>query len=156
MAVASAAFHNSAQRLDPPKCHANTREAVLRSIMDWITNDAKPADVDPLAERRRGGRQVGDRAVHCGAVRADGCPARKLFLFRTDSTRNKIKPLVATLAYQLALNVPGAREAISSAIEHDPLIFDRSFESQFTSLIMDPFSQTRILRPPMRIHHDVL
>ncbi|KAF9479906.1 hypothetical protein BDN70DRAFT_932228 [Pholiota conissans] len=34
--VASAAFHNSAQRVDSPRCHPNTRVAVLQMIYDWI------------------------------------------------------------------------------------------------------------------------
>lgn len=65
-------------------------------------------------------------------------PLASFFFFRTDSSRNRIRPLVATLAYQLALNIPEARESISSAIEHDPLVFDRSFESQFTHLVIEP------------------
>ena len=30
------AFHNSSERFDPPKCHPNTRVAVLTEIMEWI------------------------------------------------------------------------------------------------------------------------
>ncbi|PPQ79263.1 hypothetical protein CVT25_002733 [Psilocybe cyanescens] len=35
-AASPAAFHNSNDRRDPPKCHPNTRVAVLKKIMDWI------------------------------------------------------------------------------------------------------------------------
>ena len=35
-ATATAAFHNSEERFDPPKCHPNTRLAVLTKIMEWI------------------------------------------------------------------------------------------------------------------------
>ena len=35
-ATATAAFHNSDERFDPPKCHPNTRIAVLEKIMRWI------------------------------------------------------------------------------------------------------------------------
>ena len=34
--TAAAAFHNSKERFDPPKCHPNTRLAVLEKIMKWI------------------------------------------------------------------------------------------------------------------------
>ena len=34
--TATAAFHNSKERFDPPKCHPNTRLAVLEKIMKWI------------------------------------------------------------------------------------------------------------------------
>ncbi|KAF9479903.1 hypothetical protein BDN70DRAFT_788025, partial [Pholiota conissans] len=37
--VASAAFHNSAQRVHPPRCHPNTRTAVLQMIYDWIVDE---------------------------------------------------------------------------------------------------------------------
>ena len=35
-ATATAAFHNSKERFDPPKCHPKTRVAVLDKIMRWI------------------------------------------------------------------------------------------------------------------------
>ena len=34
--MATAAFHNSKERFDPPKCHPNTSLAVLEKIMKWI------------------------------------------------------------------------------------------------------------------------
>ena len=34
--MTAAAFHNSKERFDPPKCHPNTRLAVLEKIMKWI------------------------------------------------------------------------------------------------------------------------
>lgn len=147
MAVASAAFHNSAQRLDPPKCHVNTREVVLRSIMDWITNGAnRQTWIFWLNGAAGAGKSAIAQSI-AELCEQMGVPLASFFFFRTDSTRNRIKPLVATLAYQLALNVPEAREAISSAIEHDPLVFDRSFESQFISLVMDPLRKLGYFTP---------
>ncbi|KAF9470179.1 hypothetical protein BDN70DRAFT_821682, partial [Pholiota conissans] len=34
--VAPSAFHNSAQRNDPPRCHPNTRVQILQDMFDWI------------------------------------------------------------------------------------------------------------------------
>ena len=34
--MAPGAFHNSAERCNPPKCHPKTREAVLKKVMDWV------------------------------------------------------------------------------------------------------------------------
>lgn len=34
--VAPNAFHHSDDRPDPPKCHENTRVAVINKIMDWV------------------------------------------------------------------------------------------------------------------------
>ena len=36
-AVSPNAFHNSDDRPDPPKCHENTRVAVINKIMEWVT-----------------------------------------------------------------------------------------------------------------------
>ncbi|KAF8160412.1 hypothetical protein BJ912DRAFT_805717, partial [Pholiota molesta] len=43
MASAPSAFHNSSARFDPPKCHPNTRVAVLEYFMGWIfgSNDSE-------------------------------------------------------------------------------------------------------------------
>ncbi|KDR76528.1 hypothetical protein GALMADRAFT_139451 [Galerina marginata CBS 339.88] len=34
--IAQGALHDSGERFDPPKCHPNTRKAVLKLIMEWI------------------------------------------------------------------------------------------------------------------------
>jgi len=44
-AVSPNAFHNSDDRADPPKCHENTRVAVISKIMDWVTSTV---DTDAL------------------------------------------------------------------------------------------------------------
>ncbi|PPQ95017.1 hypothetical protein CVT25_000480 [Psilocybe cyanescens] len=35
--VAHGAFHDSGERFNPPKCHPNTRVAIIRWITDWIS-----------------------------------------------------------------------------------------------------------------------
>ncbi|KAF5316362.1 hypothetical protein D9619_006519 [Psilocybe cf. subviscida] len=46
--------------------------------------------------------------------------------------------IVPTLAYQLAQNIPASAEHILAAIRHDPCIFERDTETQFTQLIEHP------------------
>ena len=60
------------------------------------------------------------------------------FFSRNDSSRSTAKPLIATIAYQITLNLPGVRGAILSAIERDPLIFSKSLAVQVKSLIVAP------------------
>ena len=60
------------------------------------------------------------------------------FFSRNDSSRSTAKPLIATIAYQITLNLPGIRGAILSAIERDPLIFSKSLAVQVKSLIVAP------------------
>lgn len=46
--------------------------------------------------------------------------------------------IVPTLAYQLAQNIPASAEYILAVIRHDPCIFERNTETQFTQLIKIP------------------
>ncbi|KAF8954463.1 hypothetical protein BDZ97DRAFT_1595297, partial [Flammula alnicola] len=142
-AVASSAFHNSEQQVDPPKCHPNTRLAVLRKVMDWIQNSK---DRDAWIMWLNGAAGAGKSAIARSI--AEMCERAKLalatfFFFRTDPTRNTAKPLVATLAYQIAISIPLARSIIVEALDRDPLLFGRSFEWQFKALIIQPLQQLR-------------
>ena len=77
---------------------------------------------------------------------AHRCDLEKLllasfFFSRSDPARSNAKALIATIAYQIAVNVPGTREKIVATIEQDPLIFTRSLEAQVCALIVDPLRQ---------------
>jgi len=60
------------------------------------------------------------------------------FFSRNDPSRSNVNPFIATIAYQITLNLPHVREAIPGAIERDPLIFTKSLAVQFKSLIVAP------------------
>jgi len=60
------------------------------------------------------------------------------FFSRNDPSRSTVNSLVATIAYQIILNLPHVRDAILAAIEHDPLIFSKSLAVQVKSLIVVP------------------
>ena len=60
------------------------------------------------------------------------------FLFRSDSKRNAMKPLVANIAYRVTSVISGAREPINTIIEADPLILSYSVEMQLTKLVFEP------------------
>jgi len=132
------AFHNSLQRCDPPKCHKHTREAILNKIVDWVT---KKIDSDAFIMWLYGAAGAGKSAI--AQTIAELCEELKLllasfFFFRADSLRSNSKKLVATIAYQIAVVIPGVRGLMEVAIENDPLILSRSLITQFTALIMDP------------------
>ncbi|KAF4609671.1 hypothetical protein D9613_012020 [Agrocybe pediades] len=67
------------------------------------------------------------------------------FFNRTDHTRNNAESLVATLAYQLYCAFPetDVQSTILSAIRTDPLIFKRTIQRQFTSLVVQPLAAYR-------------
>jgi len=60
------------------------------------------------------------------------------FFSRNDPSCSTVKPLIATIAYQIMFNLPEVRDAILGAITHDPLIFSKSLEIQVKSLIVGP------------------
>ena len=60
------------------------------------------------------------------------------FFSRSDSTRSNAKSFIATIAYQIAVNISSTRAKIVATVEHDPLILARSLEAQVTALIVEP------------------
>ena len=140
-ATATSAFHNSDERFDPPKCHPNTRLAVLAKIMRWIRRED---DLDAFIMWIYGAAGAGKSAI--AQTIAEMCDKDILllasfFFSRNDPSRSTVKPLIATIAYQIALNLPDARDAIIGAIERDPLIFSKSLVVQVESLIAAPLQQ---------------
>ena len=137
-ATATAAFHNSDERFDPPKCHPNTRIAVLEKIMRWIKWGE---DLDAFIMWVYGPAGAGKSAI--AQTIAEMCEEEMIllasfFFSRNDPSRSTAKPLIATIAYQITLNFPQVRDSILRAIEHDPLIFSKSLAVQVKSLIVAP------------------
>ncbi|KAF8957578.1 hypothetical protein BDZ97DRAFT_1706795 [Flammula alnicola] len=137
-ATSSAAFHNSNERFDPPRCHPRTRVAVLERIMNWILGKE---DLNALILWLYGPAGSGKSAIAQSI--AELCYAANIllatfFFSRSDHTRNRGDALIPTLAYQVASSIPEARARIEKIIDRDPLIFKRSLEAQIKSLLVDP------------------
>ncbi|KAF8194122.1 hypothetical protein BJ912DRAFT_901305 [Pholiota molesta] len=136
--VASSAFHDSAERIDPARCHPDTRVDVMQSIYDWIVrqgprnqwllwlNGAAGAGKSAIMQ------SVAERCV-LGAI-----AIASFFFARADFTRNNMAPLVATLVYQLIQTIPETSDDIILTIECNPLIFQQSLESQLQQLLIQP------------------
>ena len=150
-ATATAAFHNSKERFDPPKCHPNTRLAVLTKIMKWIKWEG---DLNAFIIWVYGAAGAGKSAI--AQTIAEMCEREMIllasfFFSRNDPSRSNVNSLIATLAYQITLNLPDVREVIIGAIEHDPLIFSKSFAVQVETLIvaaLQPLVETGFFNDP--------
>ncbi|CAA7269440.1 unnamed protein product [Cyclocybe aegerita] len=155
-AVSPNAFHNSDDRPDPPKCHENTRVAVIKKIIDWVTGKI---DIDTFILWLYGPAGAGKSAI--ARTVAELCAAQNLLLasflfFRTDSRRNTMDPLAATIAYQITLAIPAARAHIEAVVEAHPLILSYScerLEEQFIKLIFEPL---RVLSEQGHFSQDTL
>ena len=70
-----------------------------------------------------------------------GIPIARFFFFRSDPSRCDIGPVVATLVDQLMRSIPALMSIVIPVIESDPLIFTKSLETQFESLVFQPLLQ---------------
>ena len=138
--MAHTAFHNSGARFDPPKCHPNTRVAVLKKIMDWVDRTDWETWYRYILWLT-GAAGAGKSAISQSIIEVcllEGLVIASFFFFLSDGARNHAKSLIATLAYQIFFSVPSTQKIIQAAIDHDPLIFTRSLEHQFDLLVIQP------------------
>ncbi|KAF9477295.1 hypothetical protein BDN70DRAFT_789012, partial [Pholiota conissans] len=136
--VSPAALHNSAQRVDPPRCHPGTRIKILQDIFDWVMMDAR--DREAWILWLNGAAGGGKSAIMLSiAERLLELKTTGSFFFQKDDpTRNTTASLVATLAYQLIRAFPDVSDNILNVIEHDPFILKQSIEAQLNALIIQP------------------
>ncbi|KIM35290.1 hypothetical protein M413DRAFT_32597 [Hebeloma cylindrosporum] len=139
-AVSPGAFHDAGDTVDPPKCHPNTRTAVINRIMDWILGRLEEGDEANILWFH-GPAGSGKSAI--ARKIAELCESEKrllatFFFSRSDPARGNAKSLIATIAYQIAINLPRIKEKIVATIERDPLLLTRSLESQSVALIVEP------------------
>ena len=146
-ATASGAFHNSGERYDPPRCHPNTRVAVMKTIVDWMLGLDKVRRGEFIMWLT-GAAGAGKSAIlqsFADQQDSEGYLLASFFFGKSDSDRNHIRKLVATIAYQIRAKIPDVREHMVMAIEDDPLIFTRSLLTQFRTLIIQPLRDALLL-----------
>ncbi|KAF9549604.1 hypothetical protein CPC08DRAFT_675027 [Agrocybe pediades] len=141
-AAAPNALHNSKARFDAPKCYPNTRVAVLNHIMNWAHGQSRKTS-NKTFMWLRGSAGCGKSTIAQTTIEScleKGVKLAAFFFNRFDPSRNHSRHLIATLAYQVYTAFPetGVQRLMLSAIEDDPLIFDRTIRDQFHALIAHP------------------
>jgi len=139
---AMGALYKSLERdgFDAPRCHPNTRVAVINRLIDWMTGKF----YDRASLWLYGAAGAGKSAIaHTIAEICEkhGWLLATFFFSKTESERNNVKRFVATIAYQIALAIPTSREYIEAAVDHNPWIFDQSIDTQFSKLIIEPLQR---------------
>jgi len=134
------ATYNSLERqqLDAPKCHPNTRVAVMKRLMSWIKGEI---NFDALILWLHGAAGAGKSAIGhtlSEICQLDGVLLATFFFWKTAPERNNIDRFIATIAYQIALAVPALRQLIETAVNTDPMIFKQSVDVQLAKLIIEP------------------
>jgi hypothetical protein len=138
--VAVGAFHNSAERFDPPKCYPKTREAILAKIEAWVKE--RPENGGRLVFWMYGPAGAGKSAIAQSiAELCEAFLAASFFFSRTAHGRNDNSRLVATIVWQLIKSIPEIREIVLSALEYDPTLLSQTPATQMKALIVDPMNQ---------------
>ncbi|PPQ82991.1 hypothetical protein CVT25_005294 [Psilocybe cyanescens] len=139
--VAHGAFYDSGERFDPPKCHPNTRVAIINRITDWISGlneDTREAFIMWLYGAAGAGKSAIAQTI-AEILHHQHFIFATFFFSRNDPQRGAAKWLVTTLAYQLATQLPQVfRERVAFTFEQDPLIVTKSIETQFMTLVREP------------------
>ncbi|KIM88079.1 hypothetical protein PILCRDRAFT_270109 [Piloderma croceum F 1598] len=142
------AAYDSREREDEQAsiCKEHTREKVLRDITAWAERrNGRP--VCWLAGPAGSGKST---IAHTIAKRYDRVDklAFSFFFSRRNRDRSDATRLILTLAYQVAITLPSAKQAMEDALAKEPSILDQRLEHQFTKLIVNPvLSITKPISP---------
>ena len=134
------AVYNSLERqkLDAPKCHPNTRVAVIQRIVHWVHGEIACA---ALILWLYGAAGAGKSAIaHSLAEECakEGWLLATFFFWKSAMERNSIDHFVATIAYQAARAIPALHPLVEDAVEVDPMVFQQSVDVQLHKLIIEP------------------
>ena len=143
LGVSLGAIHDSAERYPPPNCHPDTRKAVRQIILDWIHSESS-ASFFWLYGPAGAGKTAILQAIAeflCSPSVSYQNYGGSFFFSRGKEKRDQGHFLFSTIAYQLALNVPGLRRHVNRIMESNPTLHTKSMDVQLRSLITNAFRQ---------------
>ncbi|KAJ6570453.1 hypothetical protein DFH09DRAFT_917089 [Mycena vulgaris] len=139
-AVALDALYNSAESFPQPRCHPETRKAMLDSLYNWAITDTSTRSIRWLHGPAGAGKSAIMQSL-CHRLQQAGRLGESFFFKRGHLTRGSARALFAlfaTLAYQLALNTPELEPLISQIVETDLSVIGRHMGVQLRKLIVEP------------------
>ena len=144
LGVSLGAIHDSGERFPPPNCHPDTRKAVRQIILDWIHDENSVSSFFWLYGPAGAGKTAILQAIAeflCSPSESDQNFGGSFFFSRGKQGRDQGHFLFSTIAYQLALNVPGLRQHVNRIMESNPTLLSKSMILQLRTLIVDAFHQ---------------
>ncbi|KXN83014.1 hypothetical protein AN958_01949 [Leucoagaricus sp. SymC.cos] len=138
------AFHDSAARKNPPRCHLGTRQDYIKKITSWGAGT-----LDDHHERilwMHGPAGVGKSAVaqSCAELFAEKQTlAASIFLSRPNQ-RNNPNYILPSIAYQIATKLNSFAAVLDEIIRKDPTVLTRTLNQQFYRLLVEPFQRPQI------------
>ena len=139
----ASATHNSLerQRTDLPKCHPNTRVAVIKRLLSWIKSEI---DFDAFILWLYGAAGAGKSAIAqtlAEICQEEGLLLATFFFWKDTEECNKIDRFIATIAYQITCAIPALCPLIEEALRYDPMIFHKSVDIALAKLIIEPLKR---------------
>jgi energy-coupling factor transporter ATP-binding protein EcfA2 len=148
--VSLGAIHESAERYRPPNCHPDTRTAVRQIILDWTRNECSTSLFFWLYGPAGAGKTAILQAIAEFLCSTSGFTQKfggSFFFSRGKQGRDHGHFLFSTIAYQLAMKVPGLRQHVNRTMESDPTLHTKSMDVQLQTLIVDAFQKLSYLPP---------
>ncbi|GLB39202.1 putative NACHT domain containing protein [Lyophyllum shimeji] len=152
--TATGAAYDSEERYPPPKCHPNTRQAILTQIKAWRESEGTAAGGSVMWLHGPAG--AGKSAIAqtiCESSAGQGTLVASFFFSRGHPRRSTIELFFTTIAFQLAMLVPNLRDQIAQVVSNNPLlVHGASTAIQVENLIAGPLrSMAFTLRRPFLI-----
>ncbi|KDR86042.1 hypothetical protein GALMADRAFT_399661 [Galerina marginata CBS 339.88] len=144
--ISHGAIHDSLERYPAGKCHPGTREGIIETIQEWIKDPNPPSNVLWLYGQAGAGKSaimqtIAEFLHECLKEHYAGS-----FFFTGGKPKcDQGDALFCTLAYQIAINVPGTRELVNNAMIADVTLHTKLMETQLRSLIVEPFKHCQFL-----------
>ena len=142
LGVSLGAIHDSSERYPAPNCHPDTRKAVRQIILDWICNQSSAFSFFWLYGPAGAGKTAILQAIAeflCSPSGSGQNFGGSFFFSRGRQGRDQGHFLFSTIAYQLALKVPGLRQCVNRIMGLDPTLHTKSMVVQLQTLIVKAF-----------------
>ncbi|KAL7763957.1 hypothetical protein ACKLNR_005102 [Fusarium oxysporum f. sp. zingiberi] len=137
--IAEGASFDSMAEEHNPRCLPDTRQELLEDIDRWI-DDPNSKTVYWLNGMAGTGKSTISRTVAYSRSQRGDLGA-SFFFKRGEVDRGNLNKLMSTLAYHLAMSIPGATVFIKKALDVNPAIVGKSVKEQFEKLIQEPLSE---------------
>ncbi|KAJ2912593.1 hypothetical protein MD484_g7816, partial [Candolleomyces efflorescens] len=131
------ALHDSSARYDPPKCDEDTRVKLTSELMDRISNRDRHHRLLCMTGAAGSGKSALQQSI-AELCEKSGILGSAYFFSSADPSRNHVSAIVPTIAFQLGSHNRDLKEAISAAVAHDPVVFERSLQAQMDRLVVRP------------------
>ena len=140
LGVSLGAIHDSAERSPfSLKFLRNTRKDVRQIILDWIHSESSASSFFWLYGSAGAGKTAILQAIADFLSESYENFGGSFFFSRGRQGHDQGHFLFSTIAYQLALKVPGLRQYVNRIMESDPSLLYKSISVQFQKLIVDAF-----------------